>query len=634
MFWFYRGDMVRLTQTLFRLGLKNVMTVILYRLVIRSGLAEKILPMGKSYEGTLFPIEDLCPAKVPGATGGNFGVEYAEELLEGKIRYFSHLTCDVGSPPAWFGNPFNGKVCDDHWQHWSKLGDFNQAIGDIKVCWELSRFDWALVFARAYCCTEDARFLTALNAWISDWIKHNPVNTGPNWKCGQESSIRLLQVLLAGFLLGHSKNPTNAFVRFVAEHCSRIEPTIRYAIAQDNNHGTSEAAALFVGGAWLEKYSNQSKIKKKGRGWKRKGRKWLEDRVITLVETDGSFSQYSVNYHRLLVDTLNIVEFWRRELGLQMFSQNYQERCQAAVRWLYQMVDESGDVPNLGSNDGARLFVLSDTDYRDFRPTVQLGMSLFLGVRVYPSGPWDETIGWLSSEGDGFPIQEIRRKTREYPKGGYVVFRGEDTAWGVLRYPNFRFRPGHADAFHFDLWHRGVNLLRDSGSFSYNAEEPWLSYFSSTKAHNTVEFDDRDQMPKLSRFLRGCWLQMDKLGELCSGQGKISWSGSYRDYQGARHKRTITNEGRLWTVVDEISGVKSMANLRWRLAPGNWQVQGSRCIGDLAEIQVSSTVPIQRFELQEGWESRFYLQKTRLPVLEIEIGAADTVITSEILIKP
>ena len=627
------GNLSVLTQTVLRLGLKNAAVVTLYRLAIRSGLAEKMLPKGESYEEAVFPADSLCPVNVPGSAKGNIGVEAAEELLEGKVRYFSHRSFEVGSPPAWFINPLNGKVYDGHWQHWSKLGDFNQDVGDIKVCWELSRFDWALVLARAYCKNEDVRFLIALNTWISDWIKHNPVNTGPNWKCGQESSIRLLQVLLASFLLGHAKNPNSALVRFVEEHCSRIEPTIRYAIAQNNNHGTSEAAALFVGGAWLEKFGKQSKIRKQGGLWKRKGRKWLENRVNTLVEADGSFSQYSANYHRLLVDTLNIVEFWRRKLDLQAFSPNYLERCRAAVCWLYQMVDESGDVPNLGSNDGARIFVLSDTDYCDFRPTVQLGTSLFMGARVYPAGPWDEPLGWLQLDEGRLPNQKMIQETTDFPDGGYVVFRGEDTTWGVLRYPNFRFRPGHADAFHFDLWHRGVNLLRDSGSFSYNAKEPWQSYFSSTKAHNTVEFDGRDQMPRLSRFLRGCWLQMDQPAELCLANGKISWSGSYLDYRGARHKRTITNKGRLWTVVDEISGIKSSANLRWRLVPGNWQIAGLKCIGELAEIQVSSNVPIKRFELQQGWESRFYLHKTRLPVLEIEIGAAGAILTSEILIK-
>ena len=36
--------------------------------------------------------------------------------------------------------------------------------------------------------------------------------------------------------------------------------------------------------------------------------------------------------------------------------------------------------------------------------------------------------------------------------------------------PQAPARPSQADALHLDLWHRGVNLLRDAGTFSYNAE--------------------------------------------------------------------------------------------------------------------------------------------------------------------
>ena len=75
-------------------------------------------------------------------------------------------------------------------------------------------------------------------------------------------------------------------------HLRRIAPTIRYAIAQDNNHGTSEAAALFIGGTWLALLGEPA-----GRRWAVRGRRWLEDRAGRLIGVDGSFSQYSLNYH-------------------------------------------------------------------------------------------------------------------------------------------------------------------------------------------------------------------------------------------------------------------------------------------------------------------------------------------------
>ncbi|MCK7461449.1 MAG: hypothetical protein MZU84_04970 [Sphingobacterium sp.] len=67
--------------------------------------------------------------------------------------------------------------------------------------------------------------------------------------------------------------------------------------AQDNNHGTSEAAGLFIGGSWLATVDRNRY--NQAQGYAEKGRKWLEERVKKLVAADGSFSQHSVNYHRV-----------------------------------------------------------------------------------------------------------------------------------------------------------------------------------------------------------------------------------------------------------------------------------------------------------------------------------------------
>ena len=92
-------------------------------------------------------------------------------------------------------------------------------------------------------------------------------------------------------------------------HLCRIAPTIRYAIAQDNNHGISEAAALFIGGTWLVKMGNLV-----GQRWADMGRYWLEDRALRLIGPQGSFSQSSLNYHRMILDTFCIVEFCRQHM--------------------------------------------------------------------------------------------------------------------------------------------------------------------------------------------------------------------------------------------------------------------------------------------------------------------------------
>jgi hypothetical protein len=430
-------------------------------------------------------------------------------------------------------------------------------------------------------------------------------------------------------------SPPN-LIRFVSEHCSRIAPTLRYAMAQDNNHGTSEAAALFIGGSWLGSVSPNRSSGKKGRCWQQTGKRWLENRVRRLVESDGSFSQYSLNYHRVLIDTLNMVEFWRRELKGDPFSSQFQDRAEKAVEWLYHLVDpETGDAPNLGSNDGARLFVLSSTAYRDYRPSVQLGAVLFKKSKVYQEGSWDEPLRWLGLDDGTLPLRKIPRSSRLFGDGGYVLFRPgnsqEESTWGVLRFPRYRFRPNHGDGFHLDLWHRGVNLLRDSGSYSYNTEEPWQSYFSSTASHNSIQFDRRDQMPRLSRFLLGAWLRLSHLGALEQGHDRIVWEGAFCDYRGARHRRRVEVHRQSWKISDEIDGFENFAVLRWRLSPGRWEIVGDRCLGEAASIRFECSRKVSRLELVEGWESRHYWEKTPLPVLELQVESGGrTTITTEI----
>lgn len=631
-----------LLPTLLRLGPKNIASVALYRMAIRSHMAERWMVPGGEYEGPFFrSVSDDQEKPITRETSCKT-IKSAEELLEGYLTYFSHKICHPGAPPDWFLNPVEEKKIHQNLnRHWSRFDDFASDLGDIKIVWEASRFDWAILLARAYRLTGDSRYTSALNDWIGDWTSQNPLNLGPNWKCGQEASIRLQQMLLTAFLLGQHKAPLLPLIRFVVEHCQRIEPTIGYAMAQDNNHGTSEAAALFVAGTWLARVGGNQEIRLQGTLWQEKGGRLLENRLDRLVENDGSFSQYSINYHRVLVDTMNLVEFWRRELVQEKFSGGFYRKARAAVEWLYQMTDpQSGDAPNLGANDGARLFVLSETDYRDYRPSVQLGSVLFGGGRVYPEGSWDEPFLWLGLQTAAITKDRkpVKVSSRHYREGGYVVLHSTspkwEKTWGLIRYPNFRFRPGHADALHFDLWHQGVNVLRDSGSYSYNTDEPWQSYFSSVAAHNTIQFDGHNQMPALGRFLQGAWLQMEEVEEIIQDNGgKLSWSGAYKDYRGCRHRRTIHGEGGRWRVTDEIEGFSQSAILRWRLAPGLWQMEGSKCLGEIAELKVSCNRAISRYELLRGWESRYYLDKNEIPVLEAEVGPGATTLTTEIKMK-
>lgn len=592
-----------------RLGLDNIARISVYSLLCRTGFYRRRQPIGSSYPGPFWNWASECkPASVP--TGSDW-YKKSERILSGELQFFSSAWRNVGFPPAW--------VSGGNMTHWTEVDEFSLHAGDIKNLWEPSRFDGLLVLALAWMGSGDSRLSEAMESWMGSWVDANPANAGIQWKCGQETGIRLMNILLVTELLnihsGVSHSPS--LERFVLEHCRRIAPTMLYAIAQDNNHGTSEAAALYMAGLWLK---NRNARNPDAELWYELGRKWLENRVSRLVMDDGTFSQYSVNYHRLMLDTVVMAEWWRQHFNDTRFSSEWYKHCGLATGWLSAMIDPvSGDAPNIGANDGARIFVLHGLPYRDFRPTVQLASVLFNGRRRYGNGGWDEPLYWLKYDIPA-SMDMSAGKAAAFRQGGYVRLSVNNKVWGILRLPVFRFRPGHADALHFDFWSDGTNWLRDGGTYSYNTEEKWLNYFPGTSAHSTVQFDGRNQMPRLGRFLFGNWLHCKEF--IFDPTRPNFVKAGYVDSFAASHYRSVTLDNDTCLVEDELAGFKEKAVLRWRLPRMKWLLNGIGVSSGRCAIEVTADVPLIRAEVVDGYESLYYGEIETIPVFEVEVASS------------
>lgn len=622
--------LLTLIRTVLALGVLNCVRVAVYRAAMRARVFEwltpatRLAPMGNAW------LAISAAASSDGMYNAQAVVQEADMLLSGRMRYFGRHVLETGAPPQWCRDPSTGAVWPAE-RHWSRVDEFGSKAADIKLVWEPSRFTWILAFAQAERVSGDRRYRAAGSAWLDSWIAANPVNVGPNWKCGQETSIRLMHLLTALHLIGLSGTAAEPIERFVIEHLRRVRATLFYAQAQDNNHATSEAAALVIGADWLIARGSHEATRF-AREMAMLGRRALNDTVARLIAADGTFSQYSTNYHRLVLDTLSLVEWSCRALGTNGLDPVCRARAQAAIHWLNSVVDaDSGDAPNLGGNDGAQILPLACTDYRDFRPALQLATALFKGERLYPPGPWDAACEWL---GVALPRMSALtpRASKLYPSGFAVIAVPQTRLWALLRLPTFRFRPSHADALHLDVWVAGVNLMRDAGSFSYNCGEPWQSYFSSTRAHCTCEFDGRDQMPRLGRFLFGDWLEQQTAAQITNAGMAAGYQSMYRDRWGACHHRSVRLSDGVLTVVDTMSGHRERAVLRWRLAPGEWQLSGNELRGKHAVVRIGCDPEAVRIAMVEEWESRYYMERTVLPTLQIDLarGAA----TVETVIEP
>jgi hypothetical protein len=543
-----------------KLGISNVLYILWYRMSLLGGVRKWSFKSAPSINGVFFRGGDHVHT-YPNAWIKEL-TNSANRWIKQDVKYFSYHFQTLQD--QWFTNPFAGVIMPLKGKHWTQLDEFDNAVGDIKILWEPSRMNWLLDLGRAYAVTNNSLYLLTMNNWLSDWSRQNPLNIGPNWKCGQETSIRLMKFLSAALILKQYKTPNDELVELVTQHLSRIQPNIRYAIAQDNNHGTSEAAALYVGASWLLRISPTSGHRGQWNSWKELGRQTMIERLNYLVDQGGTFSQKSVNYHRVVVDTVSWTLIHMRELDEPSFCLSTLTKMKALALWQFKMVvGQNGEAPNLGSNDGAMFEILHNCDYRDFRPSTQLAFALLFRKRVFENGPWDEPLHWYWPNA----LSELKLEKPNLPEAEvldsqYVILRKNDAvAFCVV--PNDRFRPSSCDAFHVDLWVKGENVLCDQGTYSYNAGD-LTEKFKSVAAHNSVQFGNHEQMPKIGRFLYANWLNAHLVGKPVQKADSLCWSGAYRVDGIYEHHREIVLSAHSLEVTDKlIAKEDNRSTIRW-----------------------------------------------------------------------
>lgn len=586
-------------------------------------------------------------------------ISVAEELIDGTARYFSCERVHVGATPDWHCDPFSGSTFPND-RHWSQIGDFGAV--DIKLAWELNRFGFTYDLVRAYWRTNDERYPELFWKLVESWHGSNPPQMGINWKCGQEISLRVMAWCFGFYGFANSLSTTDARIAMLAQMIAvsgqRIEFHIDYALSQKNNHGISEATGLWTIGQLFPEFQRSSI-------WSRKGRNLLEQQAAELIYADGSFSQHSMNYHRVMLQNY----LWSIRLGDlsgQPFSDALHDRIERAVEFIAQLQDEtSGQVPQYGHNDGALILPLDNCDYWDFRPLVQAGTFLINGRHRFEAGPWNEDLLWLFGFGavvksravepaptSDFAPNKLTASTHTSDDGGgYMVLRSA-SGMAVTRAAQFRHRPAHADMLHVDLWWRGLNIATDPGTFSYNAVPPWNNSLASTACHNTVVVDDRNQMDAASRFLWLPWLTGTSFGECPRCHGDVNcWNGEHDGYTRAHdpivHRRGLVRLGSdHWLVVDSLSGLRSHSyQLHWLLSDGEYDADATQKTIELQTVQgtyrlavsassMNATWQIVRASTStnEGWRSNYY--HTKEPAISVNARSTGTRVVFATVLGP
>lgn len=485
-------------------------------------------------------------------------LQEADEILEGKVRQFGGDPVPLRLDPA--GTD----------RHWTK---FKTAPGkDIKFIWEPARFGWAFTLGRAYLAAGDERYAAAFWSYWEVFTQSNPVNCGPNWQSGQEVALRLIGYIYALQVFSASMHSSperiDRLMQAIIDHASRIPPTLIYARAQDNNHLVSEACGLYLAGIALPGHPSAA-------SWRKTGWRWLQFALRTQFDPDGTYIQHSTNYHRMVLQ-LALLALAGANQARNQFSPVVEANLAAGARWLIAQMDtQSGDVPNLGNNDGALVLPLAAGSFRDHRSTAQAAAAAFLGKAVLPPGSWDESAAWLGIDLGTHPdmVQETASLA--------IKRLGTQNEWAKLRAVHYRSRPAHADQLHVELWFHGENILRDPGTYAYSLLSPWDNSLVHNRFHNTVTIDGADPMLHAGRFLWLHWDQARWIQEECRLPNVLTAEHNGYHRIGISHRRRLEwlQPGR-WEVTDWVGVLQKTKEhrltLQWLVMDGEWAVEEDR----------------------------------------------------------
>lgn len=465
-------------------------------------------------------------------------ISRADQAIEGKILGFSNVVLDYGRPINWQLNPFTGKTCDIS-KKWFEIPDLDGTRGDIKLIWEASRFSHFITLARAYLLTDDKKYYKAFRDQLKDWLEKNPYSFGANFKCGQECSLRMVNCLLAFTVFRYVGVATDADacnVKDLIDRCYRkVLSNFFYAYkCIKNNHTISELMGMIVG-AWCCEDERQLE----------KAYDMLDEVIKELFTADGGYRQFSFNYQRLALQDLDVIMSISRSTGKSLDKCSI-DRIRNAARLMHQCEDETGDMPNYGSNDGALVFPVTSCGYRDFRPVINTAYALSSGKQLYEEGKHQEELIWFS-EGrklEEYPIERVERVSSQFTNAGLFTIRG-DRSWVMVVSNDYHSRPAHMDQNHIDLWIDGVNVLCDGGTYSYASKEG--RRLVKNESHNTAVVDGLTQMNSSGPFMIFDWTK--RILGLCDD---TNFEGETVSANGYSHIRKIKLIGSTFEITDKV----------------------------------------------------------------------------------
>lgn len=367
---------------------------------------------------------------------------------------------------------------------------------DIKVPWELSRFQYIPTLGQAYWLTSDEKYAEEFKNQIIHWIDENPFEMSVNWTCAMDVAIRACNWI---FGMDYFKNSQSIDEEFWTDFNCSLYMHGEFIFNNlekgevNNNHYISNLVGLIWLGVYFRNLNEVNASK-----WLEFGITELEVEIEKQVYKDGFNYEASSAYHCFVTELLLYTSILCDRNNIK-FSDSFNQMIEKMSEVIMNITKCNGLIPQIGDMDSGRFIILTDygsDEKRDFRYLLGVSGQYFEREDFKYHASNTHAALWLFDTVNEDIHETNHLKSITYPQGGIHIMRNNQL-YLLIRCGEIgtagRGGHSHNDQLSIELNIDGEDFIVDPGTYVYTSDYMMRNKFRSTSYHSTLQIDNLEQ---------------------------------------------------------------------------------------------------------------------------------------------
>ena len=346
---------------------------------------------------------------------------------------------------------------------------FNRSF-DVKIPWELSRFNFLYVLGKKYQSTANEKYAKKFVFLFNDWHSKNPFLKGINWSCAMEVSIRSINLIWGYHFFKDSEQIStefwSKFSNSLQQHAHYLKNNWEIFL-HNNNHYIADLLGYYYLCLLFKK--NKSFYKQA---------LWCHKKLLTeffkQIQPDGTSYEGSTNYHKLVSEMYLHFYTLSEEHDIKL-PKKFKDQFEKMIQFLKDCTDHGNNLVQIGDNDSGKIVTglsLKQTNKEISRHYSNFGISI-----IKTNTDWSVTDQSVTD-------QSGNKKLCNW----HITFR----------HPTYKNQPTghfHIDDLSITLSLNDNPILVDPGTYVYTANTEKRNQLRSSKPHNTfhLNLDEKTQ---------------------------------------------------------------------------------------------------------------------------------------------